>query len=118
MRRLDPLTALVRVCTTLCITGSLFRSVHTMPSQRVLQSVAHNFGDHAVSGLSYLAPHLFRAATSSGQLTTVVDALVPDLTFDDGRAARLRLCCRRGDDVLSGCTSLSVADPGCKSSTV
>ena len=46
-----------------------------MPSQRVLQSVAHNLGHHAVSGLSYLVPHLFRAAKSNGQLAVSVELL-------------------------------------------
>jgi hypothetical protein len=46
-----------------------------MPSQKVLQSVAHNLAEHAVSGLSYLVPHLFRAAKSSEQLTVSLDLL-------------------------------------------
>jgi len=59
-----------------------------MPSLRVLQSVAHNLGHHAVSGLCYMVPHLFRAAKSSGQLTVSIDLLgehplPPTLSIDD-----------------------------------
>lgn len=46
-----------------------------MPSQRVLQSVAHNLGHHAVSGLCYVVPHLARAALRSGQLAVTIDLL-------------------------------------------
>ena len=49
-----------------------------MPSQRVLQSVAHNLGHHAVSGLSFLVPHVFRAARHSGQLTVSIDLLADE----------------------------------------
>ena len=59
-----------------------------MPSQRALQSVAHNLGHHAVSGLSYLVPHVFRAAKHSGQLTVSIDVLAdqslpPTLSIDE-----------------------------------
>lgn len=48
---------------------------HDLASQRALKSVAHNLGHHAVSGLSFLVPHLFRAAKRSAQLTVSIDML-------------------------------------------
>jgi hypothetical protein len=77
-----------------------------MPSQRVLQSVAHNLGHHVVSGLSYLVPHLFRAAKSSGQLTVSIDVLSepilpPTLRLDDPLRLSLEALRKRLGEILA-----------------
>lgn len=77
-----------------------------MPSQRVLQSVTHNLGHHAVSGLSYLVPHLFRAAESSGQLTVSIDMLgepilSPTLRLDEPLRLSLDALRKRFGEILA-----------------
>ena len=46
-----------------------------MPSQKHLNGLAHNILDHAVSGLSYLQPHLAQVARASGVSTVTLDLL-------------------------------------------
>lgn len=48
-----------------------------MASTKRLKSVAHSLAHHAVSGLSYLHPHLSEACESVGKTYTVID-LVAD----------------------------------------
>jgi hypothetical protein len=46
-----------------------------MPSQKQLNGLAHNILDHAVSGLSYLHPHLAQVARAAGVSTIPLDLL-------------------------------------------
>src|SRR5437773_1035389 len=46
-----------------------------MPSQKCLNGLAHNIMDHAVSGLSYLQPHLAQVARAAGVNTVTLDLL-------------------------------------------
>ena len=46
-----------------------------MPSQKHLNGLAHNILDHAVSGLSYLQPHLAQVARTAGVSTITLDLL-------------------------------------------
>lgn len=49
-----------------------------MASRKRLRSVAHSVAHHAVSGLSYLHPHLGIAAREIGQDEIIVDMLADD----------------------------------------
>jgi hypothetical protein len=51
-----------------------------MPSQKLLSSVAHNIAHHAVSGLSYVHPHLKPALVEAGLSSISIDLLNPDFT--------------------------------------
>lgn len=44
-----------------------------MPSEKRLNSVCHNIAHHAVSGLSYIHPHLRRACKAVGLEAIVID---------------------------------------------
>ena len=46
-----------------------------MPSQKHLNGLAHNILDHAVSGLSYLQPHLAQIARATDVGTITLDLL-------------------------------------------
>ena len=46
-----------------------------MPSQKHLNGLAHNILDHAVSGLSYLQPHLAQVARAACVSTITLDLL-------------------------------------------
>jgi hypothetical protein len=48
-----------------------------MPSQKILSSVAHNIAHHAVSGLSYVHPHLKPALVEIGLNSISIDLLKP-----------------------------------------
>lgn len=44
-----------------------------MPSEKRFSSVCHNIAHHAVSGLSYVHPHLRRACKTAGLESIVID---------------------------------------------
>jgi hypothetical protein len=46
-----------------------------MPSQKRLNGLAHNILDHAVSGLSYLQPHLAQVCRTAGVSSVTLDLL-------------------------------------------
>jgi hypothetical protein len=48
-----------------------------MPSQKQLNGLAHNILDHAVSGLSYMQPHLAQVCRGAGVSTVTLDLLAP-----------------------------------------
>ncbi|MFZ1612600.1 MAG: hypothetical protein WAT51_00405 [Holophaga sp.] len=50
-----------------------------MSSQKLLSSVAHNIAHHAVSGLSYLHPHLKLTLVKANLTSIAVDLLNPEL---------------------------------------
>ena len=49
-----------------------------MPSEKRLSSVCHSVAHHAVSGLSYVHPHLRRACNAAGLESVVVDLGIED----------------------------------------
>jgi len=51
-----------------------------MPSQNLLSSIAHNIAHHAVSGLSYVHPHLKTTLVEAGLSSISIDLLKPDPT--------------------------------------
>lgn len=44
-----------------------------MPSEKRLNSVCHSIAHHAVSGLSYVHPHLRRACNAAGLVSVAID---------------------------------------------
>ena len=46
-----------------------------MPSQRALAGVTHDIAHHAISGLSYVHPHLYQACQAIGVREATVDLL-------------------------------------------
>ena len=46
-----------------------------MPSQRALAGVTHDIAHHAISGLSYVHPHLYRACQTVGTREATIDLL-------------------------------------------
>ena len=56
-----------------------------MPAQNALNSVCHNIAHHAVSGLSYVHPHLRRACKVEG-----LDSIEIDLGVDEPCPERFR----------------------------
>ena len=65
-----------------------------MTSQRVLAGVAHDIAHHAVSGVCYVHPHLFKACQAAGVRDATVDLLVGNpypVGFPDIEPLRLSL---------------------------
>lgn len=62
-----------------------------MTSEKRLSSVCHSVAHHAVSGLSYLHPHLARACRASGLSEANVD-LISDAPLPPGLIASEELC--------------------------